>query len=228
MVKNFLAFLGLTFLILLVFFGVFLVTAYPDLLSPLAGIIKVPPIISTAGPVSIMVSNGPTAVIEKKNLVDSLPTLPPVPSPTPVPTDTPVPTPTSTPDPVIYQTEVMIRVKRFASAMDNFTATNDKLEKNPALMDDSTWQREMQTTLDDFVSAAVDMGSVSAVPPQYKDIQSWLEKVGPEAKKLKEDYLTGIQTKDQKYFQAVTDDRTAIIDDMTKAVAAMQAAGWQP
>ncbi|MGE5224084.1 MAG: hypothetical protein ACM3PY_16715, partial [Omnitrophica WOR_2 bacterium] len=52
---------------------------------------------------------GGNTVVEKKSLVDQLPI------PTAIPTDTPIPTATPIPDPVVYQAEVMLRARQFAT-----------------------------------------------------------------------------------------------------------------
>lgn len=218
--KNCLAFIGFLFLVIILLGGAlfFFLFAGQDLPS-FEGV----PFLSSRPTQMIQVNplDG-NAVVEKKSLVDQLPL------PTAIPTDTPVPTATPIPDPVVYQSEVMLRARQFATALDSFNQVNSKLSQNPALSKDSDWQREMQTNLDALVATAQALGGVQAVPDQDRAIQAWLVKVGEDTLKLQQNYLNGIETGDQQALQAAGDNMNSIREDMLQAQAETVKAGWKP
>ncbi len=218
--KNCLAFIGFLSLVLVLLLGALFFFLYagqglpsfegvPFLGSQPTQIIQVNPL-------------GGNAVVEKKSLIDQLPL------PIPIPTSTPVPTATPIPDPVVYQSEVMLRARQFATALDSFDQVNAKLSQSPALAKDSAWQSEMQTNLDALVATAQALGQVQPVPDQDQAIQTWLQKVGEDTLLLQQNYLNGIENGSQQSLQAAGDNMNSIREDMLQAQAETVKAGWKP
>lgn len=147
------------------------------------------------------------------------------PPPFQLPTPTIDFTPTPIPDPVVYRTEVLIRARSFASALDSFYGVNGRLQEDPELLDDPAWQNEMRTILDNLVETAYSMGQVP-VPEEYRDINDWLVRVGPEATALRESYLNGILTENEQDFRDAGESLQRIIEYMRQAEQAMLEAGW--
>ncbi len=219
--KNCLAFIGFLTLVAVLLIGAVFFFVYAG--QGLPSFDGVPFLESQPTQVVQVSPLGGNAVVEKKSLIDQLPPLPTV-----IPTDTPVPTATPTPDPVVYQSEVMLRARQFATALDSFDQVNAKLGQNSALAKDSDWQREMQTNLDALVATAQALGQVQAVPDQDRAIQSWLAKVGEDTIKLQANYLSGIETGSQQALQDAAANMNSIREDMLQAQAEAVKAGWKP
>lgn len=200
--KNCLAFFGLIFLLILGGLGLLLFLIWVD-----------------AGQEPVIDTNvSSPAVVEKMNLADS----------TPVPTITPAPTPTPIPDPVAYRTRVILRAGHFSTALEAFYRANDKLLASPDAMTNELWQAEMRTTLDEFVSKAVELGEAGTAPPEYRAIDDWLKLVGPEAQKMADYYWWGVESGNQQYFYPAGESLENITNYMEQAQVAMIAAGWEP
>jgi hypothetical protein len=50
-------------------------------------------------------------------------------------------------EPVEYRTEVALRAKSFAAALESFLAANDRLANDGALLKDPSWSSEMSVIL---------------------------------------------------------------------------------
>jgi hypothetical protein len=142
------------------------------------------------------------------------------------PTATPVPTAVPPLDPTVYRSEVTVRLKSFAAALESFLAANDRLALNNALLDDPAWRSEMSATLDQ-VSAAGQALDDSAPPPlEYATIHSYLEQVGPEAQGLRDRYLQAMDTRDPRDFTMAGEHYQRIKETLTQALGEMINAGW--
>jgi hypothetical protein len=142
------------------------------------------------------------------------------------PTATTVPTAVPPLDPTVYRSEVTVRLKSFAAALESFLATNDRLALNNALLDDPAWRSEMRATLDQ-VSAAGQALDVSAPPPlEYAQIHAHLEQVGPNAQSLRDRYLQAMDTRDPQDFTMAGEHYQRIKETLTQALGEMIKAGW--
>jgi hypothetical protein len=146
----------------------------------------------------------------------------------PVPTPTLVSEPTPIPDPVEYRTRVVLRAKQFATALEAFWDVNDRVQENPALFGDLEWQSEIRATLDEFVVASEALSEIQPVPNEYQAIDEQLNQIGILAEVLETNYLLGLDTGDERYFEAVEQNLDLIIDHLTHAQVLMIAAGWEP
>ncbi len=149
-------------------------------------------------------------------------------TPLPVPTPTLVPEPTPIPDPVEYRTRVVLRAQQFATALEAFWDVNDRVQENPALFDDPEWRSEIRATLDEFVTASETLSGITPVPEEYQAISEQLNQIGALAGELEGNYLLGLDTGDERYFEAVDQNLARIIDHLTQAQVLMIAAGWEP
>jgi hypothetical protein len=146
----------------------------------------------------------------------------------PVPTLTLIPEPTPIPDPVEYRTRVVLRAKQFATALETFWDVNDRVQENPALFEDPEWRSEIRATLDEFVVASEALSEIQPVPDEYQAIGEQLSQIGTLARELEGNYLQGLDTGDERYFEAVDQNLNRIIDHLTQAQVLMIAAGWEP
>jgi hypothetical protein len=147
-------------------------------------------------------------------------TFEPLPLPTFPPTATPVP------NPVTYKAEVLLRLKRFALALDSFYAQNDKLAKTEGGMQNETWRQEMRAVLAEVVASGEALGQAGPAPAEWSDIQVLLEQVGPEVEQLRSNYLQGIETGDQNSLKAAGENLKHIQDILTQVQVQTARAGW--
>jgi hypothetical protein len=155
---------------------------------------------------------------------------PSAPTPTSIPMSTPtfIPEPTPVPDPVDYRTRVLLRAKQFATALEAFWDSNEMVQGNPGLFDDPQWRSEIRATLDEFVSASESLSAVKPAPDEYQAIDAQLSEIGVIAVELEVNYLQGLETGDERYFEAVNQNINQIVEHLTQAQVLMIAAGWEP
>ncbi len=244
MVKNFFAFLGFMFVTLFIVavavgVGVFYdwagIIQMPDsarlALKDIAGVFEPHP---TSTPRIIVAGQG--SAPEITNLVNSIFEATTVPTPTdtetPEPTATPTPEPTFTPtpipplDPQVYQELSMSRLKDFASALDRWMAVNGQLGQNSSLLNDPAWKQQAQADIEDIQNTAHALAAVGPAPEQYRSIAGWFDRVQSGADALVSSYSSALQSGDPGQFTAASHAFDQIKEDLSQAVAAMQAAGW--
>ena len=146
----------------------------------------------------------------------------------PILTPTLVPEPTAIPDRVEYRTRVLLRAKQFAAALEAFWDVNDRVQENAALYEDPEWRSEVRATLDEFVAASEALSEIQPVPEEYLSIGEQLNQIGTLARELEGNYLLGLDTGDQRYYEAVDQNLNQIVDHLTQAQVLMIAAGWEP
>ena len=238
MAKDFLAFLGLVFLTLLIILSVaFLGVAYDGLgiIELPEGLLETPMSLVDSGELEIRDSG--IGEVEWSNPLDALPTafFTPVPTLTPVPTQTPtlVPTPTPVPplDPLVYRAEVTIRLKSYVSALERWMDANEELAKDNSLISDPSWRDETDAALDDLVNTSQALASVGRPPVEYEGIQALLERVYDETGALHRNYSQALEQHAQgadssKTFVAASENFTRIKEYLTQAVTKMLASGW--
>jgi hypothetical protein len=142
-----------------------------------------------------------------------------------LPPATPLPTAVPPLDPTVYRSEVTVRLKSFAAALEAFLAANDRLALNNALLDDPAWRSEMSATLDQVSAAGLALDD-PAPPPEYAPIHVWLERAGPEAEGLRDRYLQAMDSRQSQDFTAAGDHYQRIKEALTQALGEMINAGW--
>jgi hypothetical protein len=158
----------------------------------------------------------------------AFPTQTPLPPPTATPTPSPTPTPTPVPplDPGVYRAEVLLRSRRFGTALDAFRDGNDRLGQNGSLLGDLTWLNEMTAVLDEVRAAGIALAEVGPPPGEYALIDALLDQVAVEAATLRNNYLQGLASGDSGYFAAASGNFDRIRQYMAQAVGEMAKAGW--
>jgi hypothetical protein len=167
--------------------------------------------------IETLVNRGPR--VEWSNPLEgtSLPTL--------FPTDTPTPIPPL--DPEVYRTEVMLQATNFGSALQAFLDANEMLTENQSLLEDPSWQENMRGIIEQVYASGWALASIGPVPVEYEAIDVWLKRVGPEVEGLRENYITGLDTRETRYFAAASDNITRIREYLLLALEEMARAGWQ-
>jgi hypothetical protein len=165
-----------------------------------------------------------TPVVELPPPAASTPTFIPISTPTP----TLIPEPTPVPDPMDYRTRVLLRARQFAAALEAFWDSNERVQENPGLFDDPEWRSEIRATLDEFVNASESLSAVKPAPDEYQAIDAQLSQIGVIAVELEVNYLQGLETGDERYFEAVNQNINQIVEHLTQAQVLMIAAGWEP
>jgi hypothetical protein len=226
MAKDILAFLGMIFLILLIIMGVASLVFFYDRI----GIIEIPDrvtqFISTFTPDrTVTVIDIGVGKAEWSNPLDAIPTS----TLTPVPVYTATPVPPLTPK--VYETEVMVRLKIFVSALERWLMVNEALTKDNALISDSAWQAEMALALDSVSETGRALADVGPPPPEYEEIDQWLDRVEIEAEGLRARYSQALETQvdpatSGKHFTAASEHFARIKEYLFQAVEGMISAGW--
>jgi hypothetical protein len=201
--KNCLAIIGIVFILVALLFGILIFTGAIDpgeLLVQGTPFVELPPPTPTTG----------------------------IFTPVPEPTPTLIPEPTPIPDPVEYRTRVVLRAKQFATALEAFWDVNDQVQENDVLFEDPEWRSEVRATLDEFVTASEALSEIQPVPEEYQAIGEQLNQIGSLARELEGNYLLGMDTRDERYFEVVEQNLSQIIDHLTQAQVLMIAAGWEP
>ena len=142
------------------------------------------------------------------------------------PSETPAPTAAPPLDPTVYRSEVTVRLKSFAAALETFLAANDRLAADNALLDDPAWRSEMSATLDQVRATGLALDDAAPPPPEYAPIHAWLERAGPEAEGLRDRYLQAMDSRDPQDFTAAGDHYQRIKEALTQALGEMIQAGW--
>ncbi len=224
MAKNILAFFGLIFLTLVILAGVLGMGFYYDKI----GLIQLPDAfhqtlssLTDAGTVVVKVQDT-TGIqhLQWSNPLEGLPTA----------TQTPVPAPTETPipplDPEVYQSQVMSRLKTYASALQDWLKANDALAANNDLLNDPTWQAKMSAILENVRASGQQLADVGPAPTQYQGLDGWLKKAGNDAENLQQNYQKAMQTHASQDFIAASQSFTQIKDALSQAAQEMVNAGW--
>ncbi len=130
-------------------------------------------------------------------------------------------------DPVEYQTEAMIRLKRFASVSEIWLASNDKLMRNNSLLQDPAWRSEVKGNLADVAAAGQALANIGRPPVEYEQIDAWFKRVGPETMRLQANYLRAMDSANPQDFTAAGDNFTRIKQYLTQAAQRMLVDGWK-
>lgn len=219
--KNCLAFFGFLSLLLVLALGVVLLFVSIDL-SGLAA----ERLLINGTPVSpgdlealeTLVSGG--VEIERSNPSEEQP------FPTSIPTA--VPTPTAVPrlEPEVYRSEVMIQARSFASALEAFLDTNDELGENVDILEDPAWREQARAAVEQVATSGRYLAEIGPPPTEYEAIDAWLNRVGPEAEGLRDNYLQGLETGGREYFAAASENLARIREYLYRALEEMARAGW--
>jgi hypothetical protein len=129
-------------------------------------------------------------------------------------------------DPGVYRAEVMIQARSFGSALEAFLEANEKLAGDNALLDDPDWQNEMRAIVEQVKASGLGLAGVGPPPGEYQAIDDWLERVGPEAEGLRDNYLQALDTRDPQFFAAASDNFARIKEYLYQALEEMARAGW--
>jgi hypothetical protein len=129
-------------------------------------------------------------------------------------------------DPVEYRTEVTLRAKGFAAALESFLAANDRLARDDALMKDAAWSSEMSVILAQVAETGRALSEVGPPPAEYAEIHTWLVQVGPEAEGLREHYQYSLDSGDPSGFTDAGKNFNQIKEDLAAALSEMSKVGW--
>lgn len=223
MARDFLAFLGLVFLILLIGAGLLVVGYYYDAL----GLVDLPEAVPTnlarvLGPREVTVEAITIGTAEWRNPLADLPTA------TWSPTETPQPSPTTVQplDPAEYRTEVILQLKAFTKALEGWLEANRQLGRDNALLDDAGWRSEMAARLDAISATGQAMALVGPAPAEYAGIARLLGRVSAAADALRADYLRAMDTRTAEDFRKAGEDFERIKAYLQEAVQAMLDEDW--
>jgi hypothetical protein len=224
MAKDFLAFLGLVFLTLLILAGVALI----GYLYHTYEFITLPDeLLAWIGPVAVSPAERPPAEkVEWVNPLDALPTatLPPLKTNTPVPSLTPSPIPAL--DPAVYRSEVTSRLKQFVVALEEWRDLNNELVNESRLASDPAWLEEMTISLEVVVMTGSGLAGIGPPPEEYAGVAAWLERLPPEVAGLKRSYLEALSTGETEAYLVAGDHFARIKEALAGAVEQMLALGW--
>jgi hypothetical protein len=227
MARDFLAFLGLLFLVLLIAIALSVVGYYYDAL----GLVDLPPVIPTTlarvlGPrtatVTVEVEAISIGTAEWRNPLADLPTA------TWSPTETPQPTPTTVQPLSLaeYRTEVILNLKDLTGALEAWLDANRQLAKDNGLLDDAAWRADMQARLEQIRASAQAMADVGPAPEEYQGIARLLRRVGEAAEALSTDYGQAMDTRAAEDFRQAGADFEKLKAYLEEAVKAMLDADW--
>jgi hypothetical protein len=227
MAKDILAFFGMIFLIILIVVGVSALAIFYDRI----GIISLPQgmkeLVDAYTPSSGTVTVREIGVgkAEWSNPLDAIPTA--------TMTMTPVPTATQVPPlaPEVYQTDVLLYMKSFVSALERWLDLNEALTRDNSLLSDAGWQTGMRLALENVSETSRALASVGPAPEEYKRIDQWLDRVDQEAQGMRASYLMAIENQadletSTKQFTAASSHFVRIKEYLFQAVDGMIAAGW--
>lgn len=225
MAKDFLAFLGLAFLTILIVIGVGLIAYLFDVFQ-----LATLPNDLTAWlrpETEIYIEETPVEthkVIENYDPL-ALATIPPPQNNTAVPSLSPSFIPPL--EPAIYQEIVAERLKRFVTALENWRDLNNKLVNDMDLAKDAAWINEMKICLEVVVITGKGLADVGPPPGEYTTIDAWFSQIPPETEGLKDAYLDALDTGNPKSFLRAGDHFARIKETLAGAVQDMIAQGWQ-
>lgn len=256
MAKNILAFFGLIFLTLLILSGVGIMGTIYNEIGLIALPVDIASIAeSFSGTVTVVVAEGGSEDGSWSNPLDlaavdyAYPAaVTPAPYPTqtpeipladseaprevimPDPTAAPVIIPTNTPlpplDPGVYQTEVILGLKRFVAAIENWLALNDRLARGEAAVDDANWRAEIEQALNETANAGQALADIGPAPEVYSEMDALLEPPAAEAAALQINYLQALATGDTAYFNTAGENFSRMKAYLAQAAEAMLNAGW--
>lgn len=234
MAKNFLAFLGFVFLVLLLIGSVTAMGGLYDWLGIItlpnglrATVVSLPDTVQT-----LKATDSGIGKVEWSNPLDGLivSTSTPAPTETPVPTPTFEPTATATPipplDPQVYQAETLNRMQSFASALQHWMTLNNAFAADNEKLNDPAWKDEVRVALADIRSTGSDLAAVGPAPAEYAQIDAWFDQLGSEANGLADSYGSAVENGDANDFVTASRHFEQIKADLSQAVVEMQAAGW--
>ena len=224
MAKNFLAFLGLVFLTILIVVGVALI----------AYLFNIFQIISLPSDLLVWIKPETKLFVEATpfDKVDwIIPTRSDSPStPTPFPTDTPVPElaleSISPLEPGIYKAQTGERLKRFVSALENWRDLNNELVKESNLARDAAWRDEMEISLEVVILTGMGLAEVGPPPAEFVDIDAWLNQIPAETEGLKNSYIEALETGNRQSFLVAGDHFARIKEILAGTVQEMITRGW--
>ncbi len=224
MAKDFLAFLGLVFLTILIVIGVGLIAYLFDVfqLAPLPNDLTAwfrpeTKVYIEATPVDVFKAIDPHDQPVLATLTPSRSI-----SPTPGLTTSPI----SPLEPAIYQETIAERLKRFVTALENWRNLNNKLVKDRDLANDAAWIEEMKICLEVVVITGKGLADVGPPPGEYAAIDAWFNQIPPETEGLKYAYLAALNTGDPKSFLLASDHFARIKEILAGSVQDMIALGW--
>jgi hypothetical protein len=219
--KSLLEFFGFMLFAMLALMGVVLILVYFDLTNLDAQTITIngtPLIPSELGAEETLVNSPPK--VEWTNPLEAQP----LPTLTIVPPATPTPLPPL--DPIVYRTEVLVRARSFATALDSFIAANDRFAQDNTLVNDTAWRAEMSAILEQVSLTGRALSEIGPPPIEYQTIDALLKRVGPEAQGLQENYTQAMETGDPQYFNAASENFIRIREYLYQAFEEMAKAGW--
>lgn len=228
MIRNCLAAVGLVFLAVLAVVGVLLAAAFFDITGTvtlpeeLGNLLSTPLVLPSIGQRTPSISVVGTPQIQHSNPLEEQPL------PSWAPTETPIPTPTPVPPlaPEVYRTEVLIRLRHYATALEDWLAANDRLARDNSLLDEPAWREEMGLLLENVANAGQSLSAVGPPPPEYQEIDSWLDQAGDESLALQANFLRALESGDPQDFTAAGDSFTRIREYLALAAEGMIQAGW--
>ena len=223
MARDFLAFLGLLFLLLLIGAALLVVGYYYDAL----GLVKLPAVVPTTlarvlGPREVRVEAINIGTAEWRNPLAALPTATWSPTETPQPTATVV-QPLS---PAEYRTEVLLNLRALTGALEGWLDANRQLGKDNTLLDDEAWRAGMQERLAEIRSSAQALAAVGPAPDEDVEIARLLGRVQAAADALSADYAQALESRKEDDFRRAGADFEKIKAYLEAAVKGMLDAGW--
>lgn len=229
MLKNVFAFLGLTFITLLIVVSVAGLGVFYDrigLVSLPENLPSLAQLLPQQGEVRVQVAGTGVDRVEWSNPLDALPrasaTLPP--TPTPVPTVLPTPLPPL--DPLTYRAETMAALRQLAANLAVWMDANNRLASDPALLGQPEWRAQTQQALDQASAAAWTLAQVGPPPAEYAAIDGLLDQIVVQVDGLRSGYLLGITASDPAQLQAAGETFVQLRDTLTLTAALMAQSGW--
>lgn len=151
------------------------------------------------------------------------PTLEPSPTlkPSPTATRTPSPTPSISEEDRTYHMEIAEKMEDFNAAWRNFQYQHDQLIKKPVLRFSDGWLTETALALTTLDWAATALSEVEG-PEKYRQVEYWLDQLGPEVSTMIDHYTTGIDDWDAKYLKRAIDNIERIVAILAYANKALE------
>jgi hypothetical protein len=233
-IKDFLAFLGLMFLTVVILLGVAVVGylyGFLDLIPQQMMDTTSALVDRIRGPVEVRVSDAGVGEVTWSNPLEALPTatvwrLPTLPAPTATPI--PIPTQTAVPpmDPALYRTEVTLQLKQYVGALERWLEANRQVGADNALLRDQTWRSNMLAVLDEIAAGGRAMAAIGPPPVEYQGVHMLLVQIGQSSEQLRASYSRALESGAPLDFRQAGDEFTRIKAYLTEAVTAMVALGW--
>ena len=234
MIKDFLAFLGMVFLTIIILMGVVVIGylyGFLDLIPQQLTETTSALVDRIRGPVEVRVSDSGVGEVTWSNPLEALPTATVWRMPTlPEPTATPIPIPTQTPvppmDPAIYRTDVTLRLKQYVGALERWLEANRQLGQDNALLRDATWRSNMLAVLDEIAQGGESMAAIGPPPVEYHGVHMLLVQIAQSSEQMRASYLRALDSGAPLDFRQAGDEFTRIKAYLTEAVTTMVALGW--